>query len=78
MRMTLAFLFAAMLTFASVTAQVDDGFQRERRGESGAAKDQLEGKSPPDLVAENWLNSKAVDLAALKGKVVVLDFWGTW
>ncbi len=71
-------LILLALVVPPLAAQSDDGFQRERRGESGAAKDALEGKTPPALVAENWMNSEAIDLASLKGKVVVLDFWGTW
>lgn len=41
---------------------------------------ELEGKpaAPLTLVASTWKNSEALDLAALKGKVVLLDFWGTW
>jgi thiol-disulfide isomerase/thioredoxin len=35
------------------------------------------GKPAPPATAEN-LDAKAVSLADLKGKVVVLDFWATW
>lgn len=39
----------------------------------------LEGKSPsPALSTLNWLNSEPLQLEALKGKVVLLDFWATW
>lgn len=40
-----------------------------------------EGKPAPALQADNWMNTpdgKPLDLTALKGKVVVIDFWGTW
>jgi thiol-disulfide isomerase/thioredoxin len=56
-----------------------DGFKRERKaGET--SKDSLEGKPAPALQVSGWVNSdgKDVDLGSLKGKVVVLDFWGTW
>lgn len=58
----------------------EDGFKRERRGETSAAKDALEGKAPPGLQASGWINTdgKALSLNELKGKVVVLDFWGVW
>lgn len=56
-----------------------DGFKRERK-EGDTSKDELEGKSPPGLQVEGWVNTdgKELNLAGLKGKVVVLDFWGTW
>lgn len=56
-----------------------DGFQRERGGTTGAAKDALEGKAPPELAGE-WFNTngKKLDWKALKGKVVLLDFWAYW
>ena len=37
----------------------------------------LEGKAPPKLTLKNWIGEKQ-DLAKLKGKVVIVDFWGTW
>lgn len=40
----------------------------------------LLGKPAPKLTVGQWLNSggKPLSLAALKGKVVVLDFWTYW
>ncbi len=36
------------------------------------------GARPPAISAYGWLNSSPISLDELKGKVVVLDFWGTW
>ncbi|MBN2399709.1 MAG: TlpA family protein disulfide reductase [Candidatus Aminicenantes bacterium] len=36
------------------------------------------GKPAPAISAENWLNSKQLALDALKGKVVIIDFWAPW
>ncbi len=39
----------------------------------------LVGKMAPELLtASKWLNSKPLTLKALKGKVVILDFWAPW
>lgn len=38
----------------------------------------LSGGSPPAIDAARWLNSDELPWDKLKGKVVVLDFWGTW
>jgi thiol-disulfide isomerase/thioredoxin len=35
----------------------------------------LDGKDAPPLRVATWLNSKPVDLGALRGKVVLLEFW---
>lgn len=77
MRKLIPLLILAILAGAGV-AQEDD-FKRERRPETAKGKDALEGKSPPRLQVGKWLNSKSrISLTKLKGKVVVLDFWGTW
>ena len=40
--------------------------------------DALHGKPAPALALKDWINSKPLTLADLKGKIVVLDFWATW
>jgi thiol-disulfide isomerase/thioredoxin len=51
---------------------------REGEAEQRKELDAMEGKAPPALQVENWINSKEMKLADLKGKVVLLDFWATW
>jgi len=65
-----------LLGSTSAFAQVDD-FAREGKR---TQKDLLEGKPAPPLQVESWMNTdgKSLDLTSLRGKVVVLDFWGTW
>lgn len=74
---TLAMAAALAVCCAFVS---DDGLKRERSGESDAAKDAMEGKAPPKLEMEKWMNvpGKAPTWKSLKGKVVVLDFWAYW
>lgn len=38
----------------------------------------LIGQPAPALDAVAWVNGDSIDLAALKGKVVLLDFWAVW
>ena len=71
-------LTALLLIAAGVAG---DGFQRERGGNSDETKNAIEGKVPPPLAVNGWMNTKdgaALKLADLKGKVIVLDFWGVW
>jgi thiol-disulfide isomerase/thioredoxin len=50
----------------------DDDDRQELLGE-------ITGKPAPSLAkGTNWQNGDPLDLSALKGKVVVLDFWATW
>jgi hypothetical protein len=33
------------------------------------------GAPAPDVAGENWLNSKPLTIAGLKGRVVLVEFW---
>ena len=77
MRNPLPMALAALLAALPIHALGDD-FAREG-GSARAKKDALEGRPPPALAVSDWMNTEApLDLASLRGKVVVLDFWGTW
>ncbi len=69
----------ALLALLAGMATAQD-FQREGNAEKRAQKDSLEGQPPPAMEVENWQNTdgEALTLESLRGKVVVLDFWGTW
>jgi len=75
---------ATLLVAAGAVAQQDGGkddFRRERKGKNSKKKDALEGKPAPALQVADWMNTagdKPLDLAKLRGKVVVLKFWGVW
>jgi cytochrome c biogenesis protein CcmG/thiol:disulfide interchange protein DsbE len=77
--LSLALLFGFASLAQSEEAATKDDFARERK-EGDTAKDALEGKAPPELKVAGWMNTggKELQLADLTGKVVVLDFWGTW
>jgi thiol-disulfide isomerase/thioredoxin len=46
-------------------------------GRTASAADSLLNKKAPPFTRTD-LNGKALDLASLRGKVVLLDFWATW
>src|SRR5262245_44403789 len=77
--LSLAALVGLVPLFIGADDAKKDDFKRERK-EGDTTKDSLEGKSPPALKVQGWANSdgKELKLAELKGKVVLLDFWGTW
>lgn len=79
MRTFLCILGLAAVTTVLIGAGVEDAFKRERSGKGDEAKNALEGNPPPALEG-SWLNVRGGKLEwdALKGKVVVLDFWAHW
>ena len=62
----------------ALAADGADDFKRE--GSNREVKDAMEGKAPPALRVQGWMNvdGESLTLESLRGKVVVLDFWGTW
>jgi hypothetical protein len=67
--------FFTILALATALPAFGEDFKREQ---DLSAK---EGKPAPSLSVTAWMNTpdnEALDLKALQGKVVVIDFWGTW
>jgi len=56
-------------------AAVPDDFL-ERPDEADLQR--IVGKAPPKLQVTEWANSEPLNLEALKGNVVLLDYWATW
>jgi thiol-disulfide isomerase/thioredoxin len=38
----------------------------------------LIGQSAPEIAIKDWINGEPATLAALRGRVVLLEFWATW
>ena len=64
-------------TYAVTLAQAAEAPKLESN-KSRAEINAMHGKPAPALALKDWLNSKALTPADLKGKIVVLDFWATW
>lgn len=56
---------------------VIDEMEQRMKAEAEAAKKQAAGVQAP-LFTLNDINGKPLSLTSLKGKYVVLDFWGSW
>ena len=65
--------FATFLLTASAAEAPQVEANRNR-----SALDAMQGKPAPALALKDWINSKPLTMADLKGKIVVLDFWATW
>ncbi len=79
MRITSALLLLGAALGLPYGATDGDGFDREGSGAARAEKDALEGKAPPPLEVGGWMNADApLVLSELRGKVVLLKFWGVW
>jgi cytochrome c biogenesis protein CcmG/thiol:disulfide interchange protein DsbE len=74
---------AVALVFAAVMLAGGCGQSMTPAGQDGAAPGamtpaSLVGKAAPEIDAGYWLNTTPLTLAALRGKVVVIEFWATW
>ena len=70
----------AQLVDAPQAKSSDDGFPADWYVRDGEGLDELralEGKPAQELSAAEW-RGDSTTLAALRGKIVVLDFWATW
>lgn len=62
-----------------VSRSASDGFWRNRTAEERTALNALEGQTAPTLTATGWLNvEEGAALEDFRGKVVLIEFWGTW
>lgn len=52
-------------------------FEMSLEGER-AAREKIVGRPMPEISLTDWRNTEGIKLEDLKGKVVVLDFWGTF
>jgi thiol-disulfide isomerase/thioredoxin len=57
-----------------------NGFWRTGDAEVRSAMDPLEGRRAPALSVHDWYGTqgRTLSLNDLRGKVVLLDFWGVW
>lgn len=71
----------SVLVTCVIGAQVD-GLARnsdvKRRRAVAIARLPVEGSLPPLEGATEWLGSRPLTAAALRGKVVLVDFWTYW
>ncbi len=66
----------ALISTAGAAPPIPDEWFYSGKDRPAALKG-LEGKPAPALATDSWIGEE-VDLAAAKGKVVVVDFWATW
>jgi thiol-disulfide isomerase/thioredoxin len=65
-------------TNASVTGIPDEWLEGSPESRAKRFDGLKTGEAPPELKVTNWKNGDPLKLSALKGKVVMLDFWATW
>ena len=67
---------AAVLALLALFVQ-DEGFRREGDAKRREKLDKLEGKAAPKWEFEKWIQGETTQ-KELKGKVILVDFWGVW
>jgi thiol-disulfide isomerase/thioredoxin len=71
-----AVLAAALLLLAGIHAADKDKDKEEKKEDDPFAE--MIGKPAPDFAGDFSINGKAVKISALKGRVVLVDFWAVW
>lgn len=76
------------VAFAERISQIMQGtgtLNQKRQSMSGylqirdrASQIELLGRQAPEIDLRMWLRGEAISLAALRGRVVMLEFWATW
>ncbi len=79
MKMNKAFILGLILlgTLAARAGEFPDDWTWDDKPDVRAAHAALEGKPMPPLSVTNWING-GITASAVKGKVVVIDFYATW
>jgi len=63
---------------ASVPADAEKNDPRVRAKADAEFRLALTGKPAPEIAAKTWIDGENKPLSALKGNVVLVDFWATW
>lgn len=64
----------------SISSSDKDDIRRSGLAAARIEKNAIEGKRPPELHLSGWINApeNGLSMEGLRGKVVLVDFWGTW
>jgi thiol-disulfide isomerase/thioredoxin len=73
-----AILSLVLMASTASSQNPGGGVQLEGDAKRRAVLNEIQGKKAPAISAARWINSRPLNLSALRGKVVLLDFWGTW
>ena len=72
-------LVAPALAGGDERPKADAQFKREGDAKRREKLDPMEWKAPrSELKTESWVKGEVTTFAKLRGKVVLVDFWGTW
>ena len=80
MMLTLGDLHAASGDMAAAQTIYDeaDALADDKTKSYVTLRKELIGKPAPDIDSKSWIGGEAKPLSAMKGKVVLVDFWATW
>ncbi len=57
---------------------IDESWFQGTKEERGRFARLLRAQRAPELAADQWINTDAIDLQQQQGKIVVVSFWSTW